>query len=134
MNQRLTIAPRHGGAGCDYAGIAAQTQCAALVDEVVLPGHEIDDLVDAQLVEFTGMGIGQAGHMAGKLNHRNLHTQTDAEIGHVLFPGVLCRQNHTLNAPAAKAAGHNDAVQTCQLLCVGFRGKRLGIDPLNFHL
>ena len=52
------------------------------------------------------------GHMAGKFDHCHLHAQADAEIGNVVLPGILRRQDHALNAAAAEAAGNQDAVQT----------------------
>ena len=84
-------------------------------------------------VKFTGIGVRQTGNIPGILNDGDLHTKADAEIRHLLFPGVLRRKDHALNAPAAKAAGNDDAVQMGQLFAHGVLRQCLRIDPLNIH-
>ena len=108
VDKTRAVAPRHGGIRGDDAGVSAKAQRAALVHLVALSGHEVDDLMLANRVEFAGIGVRQTGNIPGVLNDGDLHTKADAEIRHLLLPGVLRRKDHALNAPAAKAAG-NDA-------------------------
>ena len=64
----------------DPAGISAQTQRAALVDLMALIRQEIDDLVLAQLVKFSGICVLHAADMSGEVDDRNLHAQANAQI------------------------------------------------------
>lgn len=51
-----------------------------------------------------------------------------------MLPGILCRQNHTVNAPLAEAAGDNDTVQSAQNIRRVCLSDGLRIDPLNRDL
>ena len=72
--------------------------------------------------------------MTGELDDRDLHAQADAEVGHAVFPCVLCRQDHALDAPVAEAAGHQNAAAIPQhrpdVLC----RQRLGVHPFDVHM
>ena len=107
--QRI-VAMGDGRAPFQPAGITAQPQRAALVDLVVLIGHEMNDLMRAVLVELVGICLGEARDVARVLDHRDLHAQADAEVGHMVFAGILCRQDHALDAAVAEAAGDDHAV------------------------
>ncbi len=130
----FSIALGHFRAGDNFAGVAAQAQGAALVDVRVLVGHKVDDLVQAVLVELPGVGVRNAADVPAELDDRHLHSQADAQIGDVLFPGKARRQNHALNAPASKAPGNDDSVAVPQpgghvLLVQGLR-----VHPVDVHL
>ena len=56
------------------------------------------------------MGTFHAGDMACKLDHGNLHAQTDTEIGNGLFAGKLGRQHLTLHAAGTESTGHQNAI------------------------
>ncbi len=132
-DQLLAVALHHLGAGLDLAGIAAQPKGAALVDVLVLVGHEVDDLVQAVLVKLAGVGVLNAAHVPAELDHSDLHPQADAQVGHVVFPGVFAGQDHALNAPAAKPAGDDDAVDAPQPGSDVLGGEVLGIHPVDLH-
>ena len=51
-----------------------------------------------------------------------------------MLPGILHRQNHAVNAPAAKASGHDDAVQRRELRVQILCRQMLGINPINGHM
>ena len=72
--------------------------------------------------------------MAGIFDHCHLHAQADTEIGDTLFPGILGCQDHPLNAAAAEAAGHQDAIQTGESGFRRFCCDQLGIDPADADL
>ena len=91
----------------DITGVSTQTHGPALVSDALLVGHQVNDRMGGGC-QFTGMSIGQTGHMAGELHHRHLHPQADAEEGDLVFPGILGSPDHPFDAPVAEAAGHQD--------------------------
>ena len=59
--------------------------------------------------------------MAGKFDDGDLHTKADAQIGDVMLPGILGRQDHPLNAPVTEAAGHQYAAAPAERFREVFR-------------
>ena len=114
----------------DLAGIRAQTHGAALIGHVPLLGHQVNDGI-LRIGKLAGMGVGNACHMARKLDHCHLHAQANAEKRDVILPGVANGGDHTLNAPVAKAARHKDAVYAAQMLPCILVGHLLGIHPTD---
>ena len=105
------VAGGDGGSGLKHTGVLPQPQRAALVDVVILVRHKVNHLVRAVFIEFMGIGIFKASDVPGVLDHGDLHAQANAEVGHVMLPGVPCRQDHALDAATAKAAGNDDAIR-----------------------
>src|SRR5699024_343586 len=116
------------------AGVAAQTHGAAHVGDPHLVGHQVNDGMGGGGIEFGGVGVGHAAHMAGKLHHSQLHAQADAQEGDVVLPGVTDGGNFALNAPVAKAAGHQNTLHALQHLGHVVLGDRLGVHPADVHL
>ena len=83
------------------------------------------------LGELGGVGVLPADDMAGELRHRHLHPQADAEIRDVILPGVLGRQDHALDAPAAEAAGHENAAAAGEALPDVLRRQGLRVHPAD---
>ena len=79
------------------------------------------------------MGLRQASHVAGKLDHRHLHPQADPQVGYLVASRILYCADLALDAALAKTAGDQDGVHTLQGC-----GPRLGdvfrIDVLDVHL
>ena len=73
------------------------------------------------------MGILDVGDIARKLDHRDLHAKTDAEIRYAVFPGVFGGAYHALDAALAEAARDDNAVH----LLEHFIGDGLGVQPFN---
>ena len=115
------------------AGIRAETQSAALVDLVVLPGHKVD-YVGYGAVKFARVGVFDARDVSRELNDRNLHSEADAEVGEVVFSCVLGAENHAFDAALAEAAGNDNAVKTVQLFADVLLGDILGIEPFDVDL
>ena len=88
----------------DHAGIGTQTHRSALVDFIILAGHEVDDLVAACGIEFIGIGILPAKDIAGKLNDRDLHAEAQSQIRNVVFPGIAGGNDLAFDAAAAEAS------------------------------
>src|SRR3989440_509421 len=91
-------------------GIEAQAHGAALVGERPLLGEEIDHEVRGAGSELRRVGALQAAHGPCELDHRTLHAETDAEVGHALLARVAHRLDLALDAAVAEAPGHQDAV------------------------
>ena len=71
--------------------------------------------------------------MPGKLDDRDLHAETDPQIGNLVLPAVLCRGDHALDAPVSEAAGHQNAVTSPKDLSHVLRGDLLAVDPADLH-
>ena len=108
------VAARQRGAGLHHARICAQAQRAALVDFIILIGHEIYHRMRTVGIELVRIRIRPADHMAGKLNHRHLHTQTNAQVRLGGFTRIARGDDHALDAALTKAAGHQNAVRFAQ--------------------
>ena len=83
--------------------------------------------------KFSAVGVGPPGHMPGIFNDGDLHAQADAEIRHVVLPGVLCCQDHALDTTVAEAAGHQNAGAISQHPANVFRRQALGVHPFDIH-
>src|ERR1039458_2952498 len=79
------------------------------------------------------MRLRQLQDVSRELDRRDLHAEAQAEVGHLVLAGVACRLNFALDAPLAKAPGHQDAPQPLQILLCAIPLNVLGIDPLNLH-
>ena len=134
INMGNAIAARHLRALRDLARVAAEAQCAAHIDGAGLVRHEIDNLIEAVLVEFAGVCICDAAHVAGILDDGNLHTEANAEVRDVALSCVLCGINHTLDTAVAEAARHKDAITALEHFGSVFLRDELGIDPIDLDL
>ena len=124
----------HLGAGDNGAGVGSQPQGAALGYGIILVRQEIDDLVGALVVKFAGVGVGHTGHAPGEGDDADLHTQADAEVGHMVLPAVVGGGDHALDATGAEAAGDDDPGAVLQDLCHVFPGDGLGVDPPDVYI
>src|SRR5690554_1520852 len=78
-------------------------------------GDQADHRMLGGLVEFGGIGVLPAQHVAGKLDDRHLHAQADAQIGNVVFTGVAGGGNLAFHTTQAEAAWHQDGINVFQL-------------------
>ena len=88
---------------------------------------------EGDFIQIT-VGISNAGSIAGKFYHSDLHAETDAEIGDPVFSCIFCAQDHSVDPAAAESAGYDDAVQTGEHLVCIFRSDLLRIDPVNIDM
>ena len=91
-----------------------------------LLGHQVDDRVGRARVELRRVRAAQSGHVARELDHRHLHPQADAEERHALFARVADGVHLALDAAAAEAGRHQDAVHLRQQ-----RGRAAPLDLLG---
>ncbi len=86
---------------------------AALLDRpfLVLPlGDERDHGVRRGALEFGRIGTFEPRDVAGVLDDRKLHAETDAEIGNLLLACVTNRGNLAVDTAFAESARHEDCV------------------------
>ena len=55
------------------AGVGAQPHGAALVGDLPLVGHQVNDRVGGGSGQLAGVGVRHAADVAGELHHRHLH-------------------------------------------------------------
>ena len=91
----------------------------------------------------TGSGVGpnsvelasaMPAQIARRLDHRHLHAEADAEIGHMAFAGELRRADLAFGAALAEAARHQDAVDVFQERRRVLVLEHLGFDPVELDL
>ena len=117
-----------------HAGPAAQTHGAALFRHIHLILHQVNDRIGGPGIQLAGVGPGKARSMAGKLHHRHLHPQADAQEGHLLLPGIADGADLALHSPAAKAPGYQNTVAARQQLGCVLIGDCLAVHPPDGHL
>ncbi|MPM81264.1 hypothetical protein SDC9_128316 [bioreactor metagenome] len=71
--------------------------------------------------------------MAGKLDHRHLHSEAYSKKRNVILPCVPYGGDHSLDAPVSKAAGYQKSGTTLQVLLQIFLVQRLGVNPPDIH-
>ena len=103
------------------------------MDLPALSRHKIDHLVRALFVEFSRIGVCQPQNIPGKFNDRDLHPQTDPQVGDLVFTGVFCGQDHSLDPAVSKPAWNDDPVQSAQDPGCRFPFDRFRIDPVDPH-
>ena len=81
--------------------------------------------------KFTRVCICDTQYMTGVFDHGNLHSEADTKIRDVVFPRILCRQNHAFDTAVTEATGDDDAVQIGEDMIFRFLCDGLGVDPPN---
>ena len=81
--------------------------------------------------EFRRPGATDAGEIARHLDHRHLHAETYAEIGHLALAGELDRRDLALGAAFPEPTGHQDAVDVVQFLHGALGLEDLRFDPVE---
>src|SRR5258708_2419801 len=120
-------------AGLDLALVGAEAHRAALEDDMALLVHQRDDRMRRLHVELRRVGVPQPEHVAGKLDDRHLHAETEAGIGNLFLPGVARGGDLALDAAIADTTGHQDAVYVLQALEPGIGLQALGVDAHDLH-
>jgi len=121
VDEFRSICGESAGARQYLAGVGAQTHRAALVLDVFLFGHEVNDeryVIGA----FQGSLVGELGrrravesrHMAGELADCRLQSQANAQIGNVMLACIPSCGYLSLEGALAETAGHEDAVHGSQ--------------------
>ena len=88
--------------------VQAQAHRAALVLEVALVGHEVDDRVRREHVELGRVDVVRLQDLARELDDRALQAEAQAEVRDPVVAREVRREDLALDAPMAEAAGHED--------------------------
>ena len=78
-------------------------------------GHEDDHRVGGLLVELGAVRPLHPQHVAGELDHGDLHSEADPEIRNLVLAGVLCGDRLAFDAADAEPARHQHAVGRLQV-------------------
>src|SRR5690606_10722313 len=107
LQRRLIGAQAHGAAQVAAGG--------ALHPFVALRpfGHQAYDRLLGR-TEFGGGRLREAGQVPGRLDHRHLHAEADAEVRNPPLAGEAGRLDLALGPARAEAAGHEDRVRPLQ--------------------
>ena len=119
--------------GREHAGPGPQAHGAAALADRLLVFHQADHGVIGGLVELGAVGVLQAEHAAGELDHRALHAQADAEVGHLARPREADRLDLALDSAHAEATRNQDAVNSSQECLGSPAADLLGLDRHNQH-
>ena len=98
------------GAGLEFARPGAEAHGAAHFVDAEEFAEFVNDAVRRLRIAFGGVGLFQAGDIACVFDRGALHAETDTEIRHLVFAGVLNRVDHALHAALAEASGNQNAV------------------------
>ena len=73
------------------------------------------------------MRLAESEHVARELDNRDLHTETNSEVGDFVCAGIIDGRNLALDAAAAESARHQYRIELFE--CVDAVGlDRIGID------
>ena len=112
----------------------AEPHRAAFVLNEFLVFKQKDDGMRRALVKFGAVSMLEAAGIPGKVDRRDLHAETDPEVGNPIFPCVAGRGNLTLDTPVAEAPRDEDRGDSIKV----FRGSVLfnvtGVDPDDIDL
>ena len=92
------------------AGIGAQTHRSTHVGYRLLVLHEVDDVVRGLGVHLGAVGVSQTQHVAGELDDHALHTQANAERGHIVLAAPTQGDKLALNASLPKSWSDHNAI------------------------
>ena len=109
-HQCLSVDGSHSRASLQLTVVGSQPHSSAHLGNTLLCFHQVDDILRSQGIDFRTVGLLHPEHMASKLYDHHLHTQTDAEAGHIVLTGILDSQNLTFYAPLSEARTDNESM------------------------
>ena len=124
----------HLGARQEGGLVGTEPHGAALVGDVGLVGHQVDDRVRGQGVEFTGVGPVQLGPVPGHRDDHHLQAQAQPQAGNGVVAGVARGRHHALDPADTETTRDDDAVERAQAVRAEQIGHLLGVDPVQLHL
>ena len=121
-------------AGKELALVGSETHRASHVGDRFLLLHEVDHVIGCLGVHFGGVGVFEAEHVAGELDHHALHSEADAESRHVMLATPFQGGELTLDSALAEARGDDHAVHVAEFLVGVGVGELLGVDVYEIEL
>src|ERR1035437_348129 len=122
------------GAGGQLGGIQTEPHRAALVLHCPLVGHEVDDRVLREHVEFGRVRVFSLEDVAGELAYGALQAQTQPQERQPALARVPGGEYLALDAAMAETTGNHDAAQTGEPLAQVLLGQSLGVYPANLDV
>ena len=122
--------------GCLRAGrqagrVEPEPHRPALVLELALVGHEVDDLVLGELVELGRVSVRRPEDVAGQLDDRALEAEAQPEVRDPAVAGVLRGEDLALDPAVAEPTRDEDPGDPGEGRGRVLRGERLGVDPAD---
>ena len=119
----------------DFAGVNSQPHRAALVNNIGLLRHQVDNRIGCQRGKLTAMGISNLADVTGIFDHSALHAEAQAEKRHLVFPRILDRPDFTFDTAVAKTTGHQNAIDVSQIFgqIAVTLFNMFGIDPFDLN-
>src|SRR5438874_2343659 len=110
VHHLLAVELAHERAVAEACRPRAEPHRAALLDDVALIVHQVDDGIRRVRIELTRVRTRESAHVARVLDDRAVQTEAQTEEGHALLAGVGDRGDLALDTAHAEATGHDDAV------------------------
>src|ERR1700735_2893231 len=104
-NARLAIQRRRQRARLQYGRIGTEAHRAALVRDVLLRVHYMDDGIGTVGRVLRSVRALEPEQVARRLDHHHVQPVADSENRHAILARIADRANHALRAALAEAAG-----------------------------
>ena len=134
VDERLAIELKGAGIRVQTAGVRAEAERTADVQNALLVGHQVDDGIGRVGHELDAVRLGQADDVACEFDNGKLHAEAQAEEGDAVLTGIADGFDHAVDAAAAEAAGDDDAGHIAQNFADVLRRDGLGVDPVDLHM
>ncbi len=130
----LAVRVVHTTPGLEDGVVGAEPLGAALVADVALVVHQVDDRVRRVGIHLRGVGADEPHHVAGELDRHRLQAEAQAEARDVVLTGVPGGSDLALEAAVAEPAGDHDPVEVREPAAGEQTLDLLGLDPVDLDL
>src|SRR5579872_35612 len=133
-NVALAIKRERERTRLDHAWPRAEAHGAALLRDIFLRVHDVDDLIRRLGIDLGRVRLGQAEQIPRGLDDHHVEAIADAEDRHAILARVTNRANLASRAAFAEAPGDNDRVGLGEALDDAAFFEFLGIDIVGDDL
>ena len=120
----------------NLTGIASEAHSAALILNINLRKHQVNDRIRSFSPELRAVGFLHAAYIPGKFNNGTLHAEAKSEERQSVLTSILNGTNLALNATLTETAGNKDTLNTgenlIQISTFGLNVLRINPGNLNF--
>ena len=95
----------------DRTFVATQPHRRAFIRHPLLLLHQIDHGMRRLGIKLEAVRAFELEHISRELDHRDLQSETNPIVGHLLFAGILRGDDFTFGATVAKPSGDEDAIE-----------------------
>ena len=132
-DHRLAVRRGNLGARFEHGVVGAEAHRAALVGDVELVVHQVDDRVLGGRVHLGRVGIGEPEHVAAELDGHRVQAEAQPEARHAFLAGVAGGGDLALEAAGAEPAGDHHPVEVGEPPGGEQTLDLLGLDPVDLH-